>query len=309
MPDAIGSSGHAATIGVSICSLWSRQITRGAASPIAVAAIVSSVVSNALLGNHTAVHFPEGLPISSSELPWFAVLGALCGGASLAYIHVLDRCHHWFTLIKAPLWVKPAVGVDTKRIDQLIKDLDSNVFDTREKAAEELEKLGELANPALEKVLQSQPSLETRQRIERLQEKLVTGQPPPADVLRAIRAVRVLQMAGTPEARDILIALAFAQSDTNDMEGAIASMRKASELRPDANTIYLYGRMVEQNAHLEDAVALMRRALAIDPKHPPARLQLARDLFYTGHGDEAVTEFRRLIISFRNSVTASSPKQ
>ena len=102
-------------------------------------------------------------------------------------------------------------------------------------------------------------------------------------------------LAMRPDDPDILIALAFAQGDAGDMVGSIDSMRKAAELRPDADTIYMYGRTLEQNAQLDDAVAMMRRALSLDSKHPTARLQLARDLFYTGHVDEAVAEFRRLI--------------
>ena len=111
-------------------------------------------------------------------------------------------------------------------------------------------------------------------------------------------------LAMRPDDPDILIALAFAQGDTNDMYGAIESMRKAAELRPGADTLYMYGRALEQNAQLEDAVTMMRRALDIDAKHPTARLQLARDLFYTGHVDEAVTEFRRLIRDGRELASA-----
>lgn len=113
---------------------------------------------------------------------------------------------------------------------------------------------------------------------------------------RAREALAPLREASAlrPDDPDILIALAFAQGDSNDMDGAIASMRKAAELRPDADTVYMYGRVLEQNARLHDALAMMRRALSIDPKHPTARLQLARDLFYTGHPDEAVAEFRRI---------------
>ena len=111
-------------------------------------------------------------------------------------------------------------------------------------------------------------------------------------------------LAMRPDDPDILIALAFAQGDTNDMYGAIESMRKAAELRPGADTLYMYGRALEQNAQLDDAVTMMRRALSIDPKHSTARLQLARDLFYTGHVDEAVTEFRHLIRDGRELASA-----
>lgn len=104
--------------------------------------------------------------------------------------------------------VKPANGFDLKKLDQMIVDLDSNKFDARQKATEDLEKLGDLAKPALEKVLAGQPALETRQRVERLLERLVTNAAPPADIVRAARAVWVLEKIGTPEAREVLQGLA-----------------------------------------------------------------------------------------------------
>jgi tetratricopeptide (TPR) repeat protein len=111
-------------------------------------------------------------------------------------------------------------------------------------------------------------------------------------------------LAVRPDDPDILIALAFAQGDTNDLPGAIESIRKATELRPDADTIYMCGRLLEQNGQLEDALEMMRRALKTDPKHPTARLQLARNLFYTGYTDEAEKEFRRLIRDGRELASA-----
>ncbi len=102
-------------------------------------------------------------------------------------------------------------------------------------------------------------------------------------------------LSSRPSDPDILIALAFAQADTADLSAAIDSIRKAAELRPDADTLYMYGRVLEQNARLDEALEVMRRALAVDPTHATARLQLARNLFYTGQAEEAEKEFRRLI--------------
>jgi WD40 repeat protein len=103
--------------------------------------------------------------------------------------------------------VKPAVGFETARIDKLIADLDSDKFAVRQQAAEELEKLGELAVPALEKVLETKPSLNLRQRVDELMGKVTTFQVP-ADALHAIRAVEVLERVGTPEAKQVVEALA-----------------------------------------------------------------------------------------------------
>jgi hypothetical protein len=67
-------------------------------------------------------------------------------------------------------------GARFEKIGQWIADLDSNDFRKRAKAFEELDKLGDLARPALEKLLASKPAVETRQRAQMLLEKLASGE-------------------------------------------------------------------------------------------------------------------------------------
>ena len=99
--------------------------------------------------------------------------------------------------------VKPS-AVDAQRIERLIRDLDSNDFQTRSKATEELEKIVDGAEPVLRKKLAENLSLEMRQRIMRVLSKLE----PSGEHLRALRSVQVLEYAGTAEAREHLRALA-----------------------------------------------------------------------------------------------------
>jgi len=103
--------------------------------------------------------------------------------------------------------VKPAAPPDVKKIAQWIADLDSDNFKTRATAAEELEKLGELAIPALEKVLVSQSPVEMIRRAQSILEKLTTGALT-AEQIRIVRAVEVLEGLGTAEARQVLETLA-----------------------------------------------------------------------------------------------------
>lgn len=63
-------------------------------------------------------------------------------------------------------------ATDAKKIAQLIADLDSNQFATREKASEELTKLGRLAEEALRKQLAGKPPLEVAKRVEALLQKV-----------------------------------------------------------------------------------------------------------------------------------------
>lgn len=104
--------------------------------------------------------------------------------------------------------IKAAEPVEKDRIAQMITDLDSNQFQLRQKATQDLERLAELAEPALQDTLKSKPSLEVRKRIERILDKLVTGKPPSQQVLQALRGVEVLERLATPEARQVLQKLA-----------------------------------------------------------------------------------------------------
>jgi WD40 repeat protein len=105
--------------------------------------------------------------------------------------------------------LKPDESVDEKRIDQLIADLDADAFVRREKATEELHKLGELAEPACHKALAAQPTLETRRRLKCLLDDITQHQwHLTPESLRQVRAIEVLERIGTPEARALLETLA-----------------------------------------------------------------------------------------------------
>ena len=103
--------------------------------------------------------------------------------------------------------LKPAAPVDEKKLAQWILDLSSSNFATRTKATHELEKLSDLAVPALKKVLASQAPLETIRRVEPLLEKLTTGDLT-AEQLRTVRSMEVLEKLNTSEGRQLLETLA-----------------------------------------------------------------------------------------------------
>jgi hypothetical protein len=103
--------------------------------------------------------------------------------------------------------VKPIAALDMKAAQELIKQLDDDQFKVREKAAGELLKLGDPVVAALEKALAGDPSPGTRRQLEDLHAKL-TRFALSGDKLRDFRAVEVLEHIGTPEARQLLQALA-----------------------------------------------------------------------------------------------------
>jgi len=125
--------------------------------------------------------------------------------------------------------IQPVSGVDPKRIDQLIADLDDNNFTVRQRAAEELEKLGELAEPALEKVLKNKPNLDLEKRIQALLEKIVTGKEPPASILQALRGLEVLEEVGGAEARQVLEKVAQGTAGAQVTRAAQVSLQRLSQ--------------------------------------------------------------------------------
>jgi WD40 repeat protein len=123
--------------------------------------------------------------------------------------------------------LQPITGkaVAAEEIDQLIAQLDDDSFPVREKAARNLEQLGQAAEPALRKVLQGSPSAEVRRRAEQLVDKLkATG--PALALLRPLRALEVLEHTPTAEARQVLAALAKGKPDAQLTQEAKAALRR-----------------------------------------------------------------------------------
>jgi hypothetical protein len=121
--------------------------------------------------------------------------------------------------------LRPVEAPDEQRLTRLIADLDGERFQDREAATRELERLHELAGPALRKALAAQPSAEARRRIEGLLEAHAKplGHP---ESLRAMRAVEMLELAGYPEARRLLGSLAKGAPEARLTQEAKASLER-----------------------------------------------------------------------------------
>jgi WD40 repeat protein len=120
----------------------------------------------------------------------------------------------WGTLAAAPKQVtqflakklQPEKALSTDRLAPLITGLGSAQLAERDKAAKELEGLGDLAGSALRKAVTENLPLEHTRRIRQLLEKLPA--PITTEQLRNLRAVEVLEYIGSAEAQQILMALA-----------------------------------------------------------------------------------------------------
>jgi hypothetical protein len=129
--------------------------------------------------------------------------------------------------------LRPAAG-DTRNLPRLIADLQSDQFAVRDRATKELKDLGEVAEPALRRALRGDPSLEARRRIEALLElrDRETSEPPP-EKLRALRAIEILEWAGTADAQEVLRRLGRGQPEVRLTRAARAALDRLAK-RPAA---------------------------------------------------------------------------
>jgi WD40 repeat protein len=124
-------------------------------------------------------------------------------------------------------------AVSEKRARKLIVDLDSDTFAVRQKASEELEKLGADAAFALKQALESSTSPEVRLRclriLDRLSKKALDESISPA---RVRQAVALLVKLGTPEARKALDELARLDAATLVGREARQALKKMKPTQP-----------------------------------------------------------------------------
>jgi hypothetical protein len=121
--------------------------------------------------------------------------------------------------------LKPTPLLDLKHIDDLIAQLDHNQFKMRQSANAELLNLGRQVLPALDKALAANPPLESKRRLEDLRGKL-TGMILQGEQLRASRAVEVLEIMATTDARQVLQTLAQGGAGAVVTESAQAALKR-----------------------------------------------------------------------------------
>src|SRR5262249_33676729 len=141
---------------------------------------------------------PGKLTAKDLEALWAGLDSSDAKEAYRAMLRLLAAPHDAAALVGQH--VKPAVGdkVDAERSDKLIADLDSDLYQARERATRGLAGLGKEARPALVKALESNPSVEKKRRVEKLLEALSKIAITPG-MVRQTRALEVLERLCTPE--------------------------------------------------------------------------------------------------------------
>jgi WD40 repeat protein len=140
-------------------------------------------------------------PLSTADLSacWAALAGDDAGHAYPAMRKLSGSPEEALPSLREHL--RPVRPAPAKRLADLIADLDSDQFRTREDAAQELQQLGELAASACRAALASRQSPEKRRRLNALVDRQAHERViPSAAALRAVRGVEVLEAIGTAEA-------------------------------------------------------------------------------------------------------------
>jgi hypothetical protein len=121
--------------------------------------------------------------------------------------------------------LKPAPAADPKRISQWIAELDNQEFAVRARAEKELSR-EESALPILQRALEKKLSLEARQRLARLVERLQAGPRRSPEALRLYRVVQLLEQINSAAARDLLRTLSRGAEGTMLTREARASLQR-----------------------------------------------------------------------------------
>jgi WD40 repeat protein len=120
----------------------------------------------------------------------------------------------------------PAVPADAALLSRLIKGLDHDRYDVRERSRTELEKLGDRAAPAIMQAMQKPASLEAARLLHEIQNKL-SAEGVPSDVA-ASRAIEVLEHLNTADAHQLLEELAAGMPEariTKEAKRSLVRMR------------------------------------------------------------------------------------
>jgi tetratricopeptide (TPR) repeat protein len=114
------------------------------------------------------------------------------------------------------------------------------------------------------------------------------------------RAVQVLTAAQLRHPQDFYInyrlgiELLWGTGVKHDPGTAAGYLRAALVARPDYSTVYMYlGIALTGKEHLDEVIALNRKALELDPPYHAARINLGRALVAQGKLDDAIAEYHK----------------
>ena len=142
-------------------------------------------------------------PLTANQVKslWTDLAGADAGKAYAAIWQFADDPQHSVPYLRERLRGSVPPAADT--IVKLLRELDNSAFATREAADKKLRDLGEPAVSVLRTALSTGLPAEAKRRVEAILADIDPTRPLTGDRLRERRAIGVLELAGTPEAREV----------------------------------------------------------------------------------------------------------
>jgi RNA polymerase sigma factor (sigma-70 family) len=176
---------------------------------------------------------PEHVNLSPTELEalWAVLAQGDNAAADDAITTLIAGARHSVPFLKERLPAEKAPA-EARRIADFIKELDSPRFAEREKATAGLLKLGRVALPALRNALEANPNEEVRRRVLQVLDKIGKGELT-REQTRALRVLEVLEEVGTPEARQVVEALADGAPEAWLTHEARAVLKRLKAEGPD----------------------------------------------------------------------------
>ncbi len=177
---------------------------------------------------------PRNLPRRPEELDalWRHLSGADAAKAYQALWGLVDSANQAVALLRVR--VPPAGALpraEGEKFARLLADLDAPEFTAREKATDDMAKMGATIEAAVRVELRKGPaSAEVRRRLQQVLQTIVKGEIS-ADVLRPLRAVEVLEYVGTAEAKQVLAALAQGVPEARLTQEAKAAVERLGRKR------------------------------------------------------------------------------
>jgi hypothetical protein len=152
------------------------------------------------------------------------------GKAGRAMIELVGDPAGTLPFVRAQVKLPPKP--DLEQAVRLIRDLDSDDYNVREKASEKLGQMGDVILGVLRDARKKGLSLEQDRRIERLIDA-VSGPSPRGEPLRTLRVVEVVERIGTGEARKLLESWASGPAEARLTREAKAALdRLGASYRP-----------------------------------------------------------------------------
>ena len=165
------------------------------------------------------------LAAAALDKVWSLLIGDAAEDADRAIWALAAAPKQGLPFLKEKALVKPAAQ---EEVAALIADLDSSTLVIRQKAASALLKLGEAAESQVRFVLAGTLPLEQRQRVEQIVEQYDKA------AIGKLRALEVLELIGTLEARQILHTLVKESPNPRVAEAARGALERAGNRPGDS---------------------------------------------------------------------------